>query len=98
MMFIIAMSGLVGFVAGLRVRLVSLIVLAAIVTACSGGAATAMALPFWQIVLSVILSVTAFELAAFASMAVYHGRVQSVPAKAPVAAASPVRSGPATAR
>lgn len=98
MMFIVAMSGLVGFVAGLRVRLVSLIVLAAIVATCSGGAATAMALPLWQIILSVILSVTAFELAAFASMTVYHGRVQSAPAKAPVAATSPASSGTATAR
>lgn len=96
MVFIVAMSGLVGFVAGLRVRLVSLIVLAALVTACAGGAAVAMALPLWQIILSVILSVAAFELAAFASMVVYHGRVQTAAVKAP--AAEPARTGAAVVR
>lgn len=93
MMFIVAMSGLLGFVVGARMRLSVLVLLAAIVTACAAGAAVSMALPLWQVVLAVILAVTAFELAAFASMTLRFGKPRTAPAKA----TAEVRSG-ATAR
>lgn len=89
MVFIVAMSGLLGFAVGARMRLSVLVLLAALVTACAAGAAVSMALPLWQVVLAVILSVTAFELAAFASMSLRYGRPKAVPAKA----AAEVRSG-----
>ncbi len=73
MLFIVAMSGLMGFVAGVRVRLVPLILLAAFVACAAGVGATVLALPGWQIVLSVVLGVTAFELAAFAALTVRAG-------------------------
>ncbi len=73
MLFIVAMSGLMGFVAGVRVRLVALVLLAAIVAFGSGVGAFALALPGWKIALSVVLAVTAFELAAFAAMSVRIG-------------------------
>ena len=47
MLFIVAMSGLMGFVAGVRVRLVPLILLAAIVAFGSGAGAFALAFPAW---------------------------------------------------
>lgn len=73
MLFIVAMSGLMGFVAGVRVRLVPLILLAAIVACGAGVGAATLALPGWQVVLSVVLAVTAFELAAFAALSVRAG-------------------------
>lgn len=82
MLVIVAMSGLVGFVAGVRVRLVPLIFLAAIVACGAGFGAVAMALPAWQIALSIILAVTVFELAAFAALSVRAGLSQPVSAEA----------------
>ncbi|WP_026784962.1 hypothetical protein [Pleomorphomonas koreensis] len=73
MLFIVAMSGLVGFVAGVRVRLLALTLLAALVAAAAGVGAVSLALPGWQVALSVVLAVTAFELAAFAAMSVRIG-------------------------
>lgn len=73
MLFIVAMSGLVGFVAGVRVRLLMLTLLAALVAVASGAGAIAMALPGWQVALSVLLAITVFELAAFAAMSMRIG-------------------------
>lgn len=89
MLFIVAMSGLLGFVAGVRARLVPLILLAAVVACGAGGAAFALALPAWKIALSVVLAVTAFELAAFAALTVRVGL--SRPAETSEAAAKPAR-------
>ncbi len=98
MLVIVAMSGLVGFVAGVRVRLVPLIVLAAIVACGAGFAAAAMAMPVWQIALSIVLAVTVFELAAFAALTVRVGLSRSVTEaeKAP-AKSAPQPQGGATA-
>jgi len=95
MLFIVAMSGLMGFVAGVRVRLVPLILLAAIVACGAGVGATTLALPGWQIVLSVVLAVTAFELAAFAALSVRVGLSRSVsePRKTSAKSARPARAG-----
>ena len=95
MLFIVAMSGLMGFVAGVRMRLVPLILLAAIVACGSGVGATTLALPGWQIALSVVLAVTAFELAAFAALSVRVGlsRSLSESQKASVKSARPARAG-----
>ena len=100
MLFIVAMSGLVGFVAGVRVRLLTLTLLAALVIAASG--AVALALPGWQVALSVVLAVTVFELAAFAAMSVRYGlwpaagAVEEAPQTAKPARAA--RSGTAALR
>lgn len=94
MLFIVAMSGLVGFVAGVRIRLVPLIFLAAIVACGAGAAATLLALPTWQIALSVVLAVTAFELAAFAALTVRVGLSRPVPEPREVSeSARPSRAG-----
>jgi len=95
MLFIVAMSGLTGFVAGVRVRLVPLILLAAIVACAAGVGAIALALPGWQIALSVVLAVTAFELAAFAALSVRAGLSRPVaePQKAGAKSARPSRAG-----
>ncbi|WP_370676090.1 hypothetical protein [Pleomorphomonas sp. PLEO] len=95
MLFIIAMSGLVGFVAGVRVRLVPLIFLAAVVACGAAVGATTLALPGWQIALSIVLAVTAFELAAFAALSVRVGLSRSVtePQKASAKSARPARAG-----
>ena len=90
MLFIVAMSGLVGFVAGVRVRLVPLIFLAAIVACGAGVGASALALPVWQIALSVVLGVTVFELAAFAALSIRVGLSRPVPM--PREASEPARS------
>lgn len=97
MLFIVAMSGLMGFVAGVRVHLVPLILLAAIVACGAGGGAAALALPGWQIALSVILGVTAFELAAFAALSVRAGLSRPATKSQEVAAkqAAPSRAGAA---
>lgn len=100
MLFIVAMSGLMGFVAGVRVRLVPLILLAAIVACGAGVGAAALALPGWQIALSVILAVTAFELAAFAAIAVRAGlsRPAAKSQEAAARRARPSRAGAAALR
>lgn len=95
MLFIVAMSGLMGFVAGVRVRLVPLVLLAAIVACGAGGAALALALPGWKVALSVVLAVTAFELAAFAALTVRVGL--SYPSKASKPVAKSARSSRAGA-
>ena len=92
MLFIVAMSGLVGFVAGVRVRLLTLTLLAALVIAASG--AVALALPGWQVALSVVLAVTVFELAAFAAMSVRIGLSPAAVAAGEASeTAKPARSG-----
>jgi hypothetical protein len=73
MLFIVMMSGLIGFVAGVRMRLLMLTLLAALVAVAAGAGAIAMALPGWQVALSVVLSVTVFELAAFTVLALRFG-------------------------
>jgi len=95
MLFIVAMSGLMGFVAGVRVRLVPLILLAVIVACGAGIGAATLALPGWQIVLSVVLGVTAFELAAFAALSVRVGLSRSVigAQEAGAKSARPARAG-----
>lgn len=95
MLVIVAMSGLVGFVAGVRVRLVPLIFLAAIVACGAGFGAAAMALPAWQIALSIVLAVTVFELAAFAALTVRVGlsRPVSEAEKAPAKSAQQPQAG-----
>lgn len=100
MLFIVAMSGLMGFVAGVRVRLVPLILLAAIVAFGSGAGAFALAFPAWKIALSVILAVTAFELAAFAAMSVRVGlsRATSGAQEVNAKSARPSRAGAAALR
>ena len=100
MLFIVAMSGLMGFVAGVRVRLVPLILLAAIVAFGSGAGAFALAFPAWKIALSVILAVTAFELAAFAAMSVRVGlsRATSGAQEVNAKSARPARAGAAALR
>lgn len=100
MLFIVAMSGLVGFVAGVRVRLVPLILLAAVVAGAAGVGATMLALSGWQIALSIILAVTAFELAAFAALSVRAGlsRPASEPQEASAKHARPSRAGAAALR
>ena len=100
MLFIVAMSGLMGFVAGVRVRLVPLILLAAIVAFGSGAGAFALAFPAWKIALSVILAVTAFELAAFAALSVRVGlsRSASVAQEVDGKSARPARAGAAALR
>ena len=100
MLFIVAMSGLLGFVAGVRVRLVPLILLAAIVAGAAGVGAAVLALPGWQVVLSVVLGVTAFELAAFAALTVRAGlsRPTSDAQVAPAKQARPSRAGAAALR
>lgn len=100
MLFIVAMSGLMGFVAGVRVRLVPLILLAAIVAFGSGAGAFALAFPAWKIALSVILAVTAFELAAFAAMSVRVGlsRPTSGAQEVNAKSARPSRAGAAALR
>ena len=99
MLFIVAMSGLMGFVAGVRVRLLPLILLAAIVACGADIGATALALPGWQIVLSVVLGVTAFELAAFAALTVRAGLSRpAIEAEATAKRARPSRAGAAALR
>ena len=100
MLFIVAMSGLMGFVAGVRVRLVPLVLLAAIVACASGAGAIALAFPVWKIALSVILAVTAFELAAFAALSVRVGlsRSASVAQEVDGKSARPARAGAAALR
>ncbi len=100
MLFIVAMSGLMGFVAGVRVRLVALVLLAAIVAFGSGVGAFALAMPAWKIALSVVLAVTAFELAALAAMSVRVGLSRNAPAAQEVRAKSAraSRAGAATVR
>jgi hypothetical protein len=100
MLFIVAMSGLVGFVAGVRVRLLPLVLLAAVVACGAGAGAAMLALPGWQIALSVILAVTAFELAAFATMSVRVGlsRRSAEPQQAATKSATPSRAGAAVLR
>ena len=97
MLFIVAMSGLMGFVAGVRMRLVPLILLAAIVACGAGAGAAAVALSGWTIVLSIVLAVTAFELAALAALTMRAGLSRSV-AKSPETSAKrgrPSRAGAA---
>lgn len=101
MLFIVAMSGLAGFVAGVRMRLVPLVLLAAIVACGSAAGAVALALPGWKIALSVVLAVTAFELAAFASLTVRVGltsRPATEPQEATAKSARPARAGTAALR
>lgn len=95
MLFIVAMSGLMGFVAGVRMRLVPIILLAAIVACGAGVGAMTLALPGWQIALSVVFSVTAFELAAFAALSVRVGLSRSLTEsqKASAKSARPARAG-----
>lgn len=95
MLFIVAMSGLMGFVAGVRVRLVPLILLAVIVACGAGIGAAALALPGWQMVLSIVLAVTAFELAALAALSVRVGLSRSITGsqKAGAKSARPARAG-----
>jgi hypothetical protein len=102
MLFIVAMSGLVGFVAGVRVRLLTLTLLAALMAVASGAGAATLALPGWQVALSIVLAVTVFELAAFAAMSVRYGlspaagTVEDAPQTAKPARAA--RSGTAALR
>jgi len=100
MLFIVAMSGLLGFVAGVRVRLVPLILLAAIVALGSGAGGFALAFPAWKIALSVILAVTVFELAAFAALSVRVGlsRTASGDQEVNAKSAQPARAGAAALR
>ncbi|CAI9415544.1 hypothetical protein ANOBCDAF_03493 [Pleomorphomonas sp. T1.2MG-36] len=100
MLLIVAMSGLLGFVAGVRVRLVPLILLAAIVAFGSGVGASALEFPAWKIALSVILAVTVFELAAFAALSVRAGlsRTASGTQEADAKSARPTRAGAAALR
>ncbi|WP_026792918.1 hypothetical protein [Pleomorphomonas oryzae] len=100
MLFIVAMSGLMGFVAGVRVRLLPLILLAPIVACGAGVGAAVLALPSWQIALSVVLAVTAFELAAFAALTVRAGlsRPASEAHEASAKHARPSRTGAAALR
>ncbi|MBS1183424.1 MAG: hypothetical protein H6Q99_3304 [Proteobacteria bacterium] len=100
MLFIIALSGLVGFVAGVRVRLLSLALLAALVACGATAAAIMLALPAWQIALSVILAVTTFELAAFAALSVRVGlsRRTAEPQQAAAKSVAPSRAGAAAIR
>lgn len=96
MLFIVAMSGLVGFVAGVRVRLLTLTLLAALVAVAAGAGAITMALPGWQVALSVLLSVTVFELAAFTVLALRFGLTAASASGEAVGALKPVpaaRSG-----
>ena len=100
MLFIVAMSGLLGFFAGVRVRLVPLILLAAIVALGSGAGSFALAFPAWKIALSVILAVTVFELAAFAALSVRVGlsRTASGAQEVNAKSAQPARAGAAARR
>ncbi len=100
MLFIVALSGLTGFVAGVRVRLLPLILLAAVVACGAGVGATVLALPAWQIALSVVLAVTAFEIAAFAALSVRVGlsRPAAEPQEATAKSARPSRAGAAALR
>jgi hypothetical protein len=99
MLFIVAMSGLVGFAAGMRVRLVPLIFLAAIVACGAWAGALALALPAWQFALSIVLAVTVFEFAAFAALSVRVGLSRAdLPQAATAKASRPARTGAAALR